>query len=244
MLQRIKDRLGNQAGNLMINSLVGSIVTLIIIGATGAGVLSMVLIHKAINEGSQVTHEMALTDSTFRSDVLWASTITATDSTRVELTVPGQNGRCRLSAWAVDTLADGTKDITVSVINYPSYDATVNPVRCSGTPDPASTQTIVKGADAATAFTYANQGGRELAYSAGTAALAGPATAPAGVKAAAWNSTKLAAVALDTASENSKGKRTQYRISQTADNLSVIQEAADAATHFVPEGNLTALPLP
>lgn len=242
MLQLARKHLGSQAGNVMINSLVGSIVMLIVIGATGAGILGMVMFHKAISDGSAATQEVALTDSTFRSDVLWASVIAATDSSKVELTVPGQNGRCRVATWSIIALGDGTKNIDVSVLNYPSFDAAVNPVRCSGAPAPANVQTITTDADPASAFTFANIGGRELTYSAGAATLSGPAAPPAGVKAQAWASPALAAVALNGASESSAGKRTEYRLSQTADNLSVIQEAADAPTHFVPEGNLTAVP--
>jgi hypothetical protein len=127
-------------------------------------------------------------------------------------------------------------------VNYPSTDSTVNPVRCSGEPSAPSTQTLITDADPASAFTYANAGGRDLTFTSGTATVTGAAAAPAEVPAKSWASTKLAAVALNTAVASSTDKKAAYRFAQTADNLSVVQEAADAPTHFVPEGDLTALP--
>jgi hypothetical protein len=49
---------------------------------------------------------------------------------------------------------------------------------------------------------------------------------------------------LNTAVAISTGREAVYRFAQTADNLRVVQEAACAPSHFVPEGNLTALPVP
>lgn len=242
MLRQAKRHLRSEAGNFMINSLIGSMVMMVVIGATAAGILGIAMFQKAISDRSEVTQEAAVADATFRSDVLWASSITATDNSQVELVVPGQNGRCRVATWSISPAADGTMTVDVSVVNYPAFDASVNPVRCSGEPSAPSLQTIIKDADPETAFTYANPGGRELTYSAGTATVAGAAAAPSGVTAKAWASTKLAAVALNTAVASSTNRRTEYRVAQTADNLSVVQEAADAPSHLVPEGNLTAVP--
>lgn len=242
MLRRARQHINNEAGNFMITTLIGSIVMLVVIGAIAAGVLGIALYQKAITEKSDVTKEAAIADATLRSDILWASTITATDSKKVELTVPGQDGRCRVATWTIGPGEDGKTAVDVTVVNYPAVDSGVNPVRCSGEPTAPSSQTIIADADPASTFTYANAGGRDLTYTAGTPALAGPAAVPAGTTAKAWVSPKLAAVALNTAVASSTDRRAGYRFAQTADNLSVVQEAADAPSHFVPEGNLTALP--
>ena len=242
MLRHARQRLSNEAGNFMITNLIGSVVMLVVIGAIAAGVLGIALYQKAITEKSDVTKEAAIADATLRSDILWASSITATDNKKVELTVPGQNGACRVATWTIGPGAEGRTAVDVTVVSYPAVDATVNPVRCSGEPTAPSSQTLISDADPASTFTYANAGGRELTFTAGIPAVAGPATAPAGIPAKAWASPKLTAVALNTAVASSTDRKTDYRFAQTADNLSVVQEAADAPSHFVPEGNLTALP--
>ncbi|ACL42092.1 hypothetical protein Achl_4141 (plasmid) [Pseudarthrobacter chlorophenolicus A6] len=242
MTRRVRQILQSEAGNYMITTLIGALVMLVVIGAIASGILGIALFQKIITDRSDVTKEAALTDSTLRSDILWASSITATDGHRLELTVPGQNGRCRVATWAIAPAGGGKATVDVTVVDYPSADSTVNPVRCAGEPSAPSTQTIITDADPASSFTYANAGGRQLVYTGGTASLAGPEAAPGGVPAKVWSSPKLAAVALTTTVANSTDRKREYRIAQTADNLSVIQEAADAPTHFVPEGDLTALP--
>jgi len=131
--------------------------------------------------------------------------------------------------------------VDLVVVSYTSFDATVNPVSCSGDASAPYTLTLVKDAAPTSVFTYANTGGRELTYTAGTGALA-DTTAPAGITAKTWAIPKLSAVALNTVTSNSTDRRTPYRFSQTADNLSVVQNAADDLQHFVPEGDLTAAP--
>lgn len=242
MLRRTRTILKGESGNFMISALIGSLVMMVVIGAIAAGILGIALYQKAITEKSDVTMEAARADGTLRSDVLWASSITATDSTKLELTVPGQNGACRVATWTIAPGAEGKTTVDVTVVNYPSADSTVNPVRCSGEPSAPSTQTMITDADPASTFTYANAGGRDLSFAAGAVTLAGPAAVPAGVPAKAWASTKLTEVALNTAVASSTDRRAVYRFAQTADNLSVVQQAPDAPTHFVPEGDLTAVP--
>ncbi|MET4144344.1 hypothetical protein [Arthrobacter sp. UYCo732] len=241
-LRRVKVRLQDQSGNFMVTNIVGSLVMMFVIGAIGAGILGLALFQKAITDRSDVTKEAAMADSTLRADVLWASSINVTDEHRVDLTVPGQNGRCRVSTWTITPTSEGKTAVQVSVVNYPSTDSTVNPVKCSGDPGASSVQTMITDADPGSTFTYANAGGRELAFTAGAVTVAGPAAPPLGVTEKAWASNKLTAVALNTAVASSTDKWAIYRFAQTADNLSVVQEAPDAPSHFVPEGDLTALP--
>lgn len=242
MLRRARQRLQSEAGNFMVSTMIGSIVMMVVIGAIAAGVLGIALFQKVATDKSDVTKEASIADAALRSDILWASSITATDSKKFELTVPGLEGHCEVSTWTVTPGNQGKTAVAVSVISYPSVDASVNPVRCSGEPSAPSTQTLITDADPSSTFTYANAGGRELTFTTGAVAAAGPVAVPAGVPAKAWASTKLSAVALNTAVASSTDKKASYRFSQTADNLSVVQEAADAPSHFVPEGNLTALP--
>lgn len=242
MLLRARQHLRNEAGNVMITSLLGSLVMMVVIGAIAAGILGIALFQKAITDKSDVTKEAAMTDATLRTDILWASSINPVNQYKVELTVPGQNGRCRMATWSIAPGTEGKTIVDVVVVSYPSTDATVNPVRCSGEPNAPTSQTIITDADPASTFTYANAGGRPLTYTGGAGTLAGPDTPPEGVPDKAWASTRLSAVALNTAVSSSTDRKADYRVAQTADNLSVVQEAADAPTHFVPEGNLTALP--
>ncbi|MFB9716953.1 hypothetical protein [Arthrobacter methylotrophus] len=225
----------------MITTLVGSFVMLIVIGAIGASIVGITLFQQAVLSRSDITKQAALTDSAFRSDVLWASAITPTDSHNLAMTVPGKDGHCRVSTWTIATTAS-TTTVTNSVVSYPSFDATVNPVQCSGTASDPSTQTMNGDASADSSFTFANAGGRTLTVTSGSTALDGSTAVPAGIDPKAWGSVKIAAVALNTVMDSSTDHSVPYRFAQTADNLSIVQEATDAPTHFVPEGDLTALP--
>lgn len=101
------------------------------------------------------------------------------------------------------------------MVTYPLTDSTVNPVRCSGEGSAPSTQALITDADPTSTFTYANAGGRDLSFAAGTGTLGGPAAVPAGVPAKAWASMKLSAVALHTAVASSTDRRAVYRFAQS-----------------------------
>ncbi|NVM96064.1 hypothetical protein [Arthrobacter wenxiniae] len=184
---------------------------------------------------------MSITDATFRSDVLWASSITATDQHQVQMTVPGQDGGCQIATWTI-TAVGAVTNVQASTVSYPGCDATANPVTCSGTPSPASVQTFMGDAAPDSTFTYANAAGRPLTLTAGATTLGGSDTPPSGITAKQWASPGLGAVALNTGQGATSTAATGYRFAQTADNLSVVPGPADAPTHFVPEGDLTALP--
>lgn len=241
-MTRFRRLISDESGNFMISSLVGSIVMTVVVGAIAAGILGIALYQKAITERSAVTNEAAIADSTLRTDILWASSVKAIDHNEVELTVPGQDGRCRTATWTISPGVEAKTAVNVTVTNYPTTDADANPVRCSGEAGSPSTQTIIADADPESSFSYSNAGGREMTFSSGVPILEGPDNAPSGIQPKTWGSTKLAAIALNTAVASSSEQKTVYRFAQSADNLSVTQEVADAPSHFVPEGDLTALP--
>jgi hypothetical protein len=243
MLERARELLKGEGGNFMITTLVGSFVMLIVIGAIGASIVGITLFQQAVLSRSDITKQAALADSAFRTDVLWASAITPTDNHNLALTVPGQDGHCRVSTWTIAT-SGGTTTVTNTVVSYPSFDATVNPVQCSGAASAPSTQIMNGDASSDSSFTFANAGGRALTVTSGSAALDGNTTVPAGVDPKVWGSPRVAAVALNTVMDSSTDHSVAYRFSQTADNLSVTQDPADAPSHFVPEGDLTAVPTP
>jgi hypothetical protein len=240
-VRRTLSALRSEAGNYMITTIVGSVVLLIVIGAIAAGIVAISLFQQATSDRSDTTKQAAVTDSTFRNDVLWASSITPTDSHKVQMTVPGQDGQCKVSTWTISAAA-GLTTVDVSVVTYPSFDATATPVACSGAASAPSSQNMISDADPASTFTYANPGGRGLTYTSGSGTIAGSSTAPTGVPPKLWVSPRLGAVALNTSVAYSSPRKADYRVSQTADNLDIAAQAADAPGHFIPEGDLTALP--
>ena len=213
---------------------------LIVAGAIATGIVGLLAFQGAVNDRTAVTKEVSLADSVFRSDVQWASAIAVTDARTVELTVPGRNGLCKLATW---TIAENAGKTTVSstVVSYPGYDATVNPVRCAGIGSAPATQTLIADAGPAAAFTYTNSAGRGISYTAGAAVL-DPAPPPSGANPKLWEVADTGSVTLSTDVASSTPRKATYRITQAADNLSVVDQPADAPSHFVPEGNLTALP--
>jgi len=71
MLARTFKTLRNEAGNLLITTLVGAIVQLIVVGAIASGIVGIMLFHKAASDRSEETGQVALTDSAFRNAVRW-----------------------------------------------------------------------------------------------------------------------------------------------------------------------------
>lgn len=240
MRRRIALLLSSQAGNVMVSNIIGAATMLIVAGAIATGIVGLLAFQGAVNERTAVTKEVSLADSVFRSDVQWASAIAVTDDRTVELTVPGRNGLCKLATWTITQTA-GKTAVNSTVISYPGYDATVNPVRCSGTGSAPATQTLIADAGPAAAFTYANAAGRAISYVSGAAAL-DLAPAPSGADPKLWESPDTATITLSTEVASSTPTKASYRISQSADNLHTVQQTADAPSHFIPEGNLTALP--
>lgn len=91
MIARIRAALSNESGNFMIQTLVGSIVSLTLLGVMGASIMSMTMLQAKTSLRLDITNQAALTDAAFRNDVLWASSINATDGKKLEMIVP----RCR-----------------------------------------------------------------------------------------------------------------------------------------------------
>lgn len=239
-MNRLCALLRNERGNVMVSNLVGAFVMTLVAGAIASSIAGLLLFQTSLEKRTGATRSLSMVDTVLRSDVLWASEITAPTAKSMQLTVPGRDGKCKVTTWTIDA-ADGKTVLNTTVISYPGFDATVNPVRCSGTGSAPSTQTLASDLGSSTAFTYANPGGRPLSFTSGTPVPEGPAEPPAGVTAKPWASTSLAAVALETVFDASTPQRAAYRIAQSARNLSVMPEAPDAPTHFVPEGDLTAI---
>lgn len=240
-MNRLRDPLHNEHGNVMVSNLVGAFVMTLVAGAIATSIGGLLLFQTSLDQRTGATRGLSMVDSVLRSDILWASQITAPSDHSVQMTVPGRDGKCKVSTWTIDT-ADGKTALNTTVVSYPGVDATVNPVRCSGTGSAPSTQALASDLAPDAAFTYANTGGRAMAYVSGAPVLQGPAEAPAGTNAKAWASTALGAVILDNGFAVSTPQRATYRIAQAAVNLSVVPAAPDAPTHFIPEGDLTAIP--
>lgn len=240
MDRKTKALLKSEAGNTLIANMVGSLTMIVVAGAIAVGIVGLLNFQLAIKDRTAVTKEISLADSVFRSDVLAASAISAVDQHRVELTSPGRNGLCKVSTWAVEPVG-GKTAVTATVVSYPGMDTSVNPVRCSGTGSAPTIQILVADAGAAAGLTYANAAGRSMTFAAGASTL-DSAAAPSGTDTRLWNSTEAGAVTLETQVASSTPRAAGYRISQTADNLSVAKQGTDTASYFVPEGNLTAVP--
>lgn len=241
MRRRVADVLRSESGNVMVSNIIGAITMLIVAGGIATGIVGLLAFQGSVNDRTAMTKEISLADSVFRSDIQWASTITVTDDKSFELIVPGRDGKCKVSTWTITTTG-GKTVLSSTVVSYPGFDASVNPVRCSGTGAAPGTQTLIADAAPGSAFGFTNTGGRGIIYTGGVPVLGGEPSAPAGIPAKGWTSTAVSAITLETSVAASTPKPAAYRITQVADNLSVVQEAADAPSHFVHEGNLTAIP--
>lgn len=236
---RIKEALRSQAGNVLAGALIGSMVSLLLIGVIGSGIILLVTMQAKVGLSNNLTGQITAVDATLRADTRFASTITPTGDRAVSFTVPGEAGRCRTADWSVQE-ADGETQLVRVVTQYPEYDATVNPVRCGGTPSSPETAVMARSIAPDTRFGYANAGGRELTATAGSLVPAAGDTRPASVPASKWGSSALASVSLTSSFGYGTATTRAVRIHQGAPSLSSVIGPADMPSHEIGDKSLRA----
>lgn len=238
----VLNHLRNERGNLLLSGVIGALVTLLMVGVIAGSIIGFSAFQRSITAIADRTSALALLDSTFRTDVQWASRVRPTDNRAVEFTVPAAGGKCRVSVWTAVTTGPTTV-VQTTVTSYPGINKTSSPVTCSGTAGTPLTQVLAADAAAGTSFGYTNASGRALKATAGVISFVDPAAPlPAGVTAKDWASLDLAAVALTTTLDASTSRATAYRFAQVADSVTLAPAGPDAPGYPVREGDLTALP--
>lgn len=227
---RIKEAMRNQNGNFLIGTLVGSIVSLLLIGIIGAVIALLVTMQSKVGAADDTTREVTAVSSALGTDARFASTIAPAGDRAVSFTVPGEAGQCRTADWSVQD-TEGATQLVRTVTQYPQYDATVNPVRCGGTASAPETTVMARKIDPSTTFGYANAGGRELVSGTGTLVPAAAGTRPASVMASSWNSGALASVSLTGSFGQDSVTPRAVRIHQGALSLSSVVGSPDMPSH-------------
>lgn len=234
-----REALRNQRGNTMIGTLVGSIVSLFLIGAIGSGIVLIITVQTKVARSTELTGQATAADAALRSDVRFASVITPAGDRALSLTVPGESGRCRTVEWSVRE-ALGDTQLVRTVNQFPEYDATVNPVTCRGTPSAAEVTVMAKSVDPVTSFGYFNAGGRALTFTGGALVPAGAGTRPVSVLSSTWDSSALSSVGLSGVIGYRTAVPRSIWILQGAPSLSSVVGPADMASHNVGEKSLRA----
>lgn len=238
MIRRVSAALRGQRGDYLAQSMIGAVVSILVLGVVAAGIMGASSFQAQLAVRSSVTNEAATTDSALRTDLTWASKIDVTDNHKFTVTVPGTDHKCRISDWAVVD-RDGSTKLVNTVYNYPSFNATTNPVSCSGTASAPNEQTMISSASPASAFTYRNAGGRELTYSAGAVTVVDPGAPPAGITKGNWDSNEATTVALDTTVGYTTKISTPYRFAQAGTGLNRTAGSTTAAErHFIQKGSM------
>lgn len=239
-MQNIRKTLRGQRGDYLATSMIGAFISLLVLGVVAAGIMGTSAFQAQLAVRSAVTNQASLTDSALRTDLIWASSIEAKDSTGFTATVPGADGGCRVSEWAIRDNADGNREIANTVYNYESFNPDTNPVSCSGNSTGRIDSTLVVSAAPNSAFTYRNTGGYELTFKDGEqeARTHDMASKPAAISAVNWNSTKLEAVTLDTVVGYGTDTATPFRFTQRAANLDVVANTPDGRPNFQAKGSL------
>lgn len=242
-MQDIRKILRGQRGDYLATSMIGAFISLLVLGVVAAGIMGTSAFQAQLAVRSAVTNQASLTDSSLRTDLIWASKIDAKDSTGFTATVPGTDGGCRVSEWAIKDSAEGNVEIVNTVYNYESFNPDTNPVTCSGDSTGRIDSTLITNAAPNSAFTYRNTAGYELTYKDGQqeARTHDLSSKPASISTVNWKSTKLEAVTLDTVVGYGTDTATPFRFSQSASNLDVVSNTPDGRPNFQAKGSLAAV---
>lgn len=237
MRTSFKDALNNESGNLLIQAMAGSIISLVSIGAVAAGITGIAQFQVKQQLRADVAHQAAVTDTAFRGDVMWAAAVNPVDDRRVDFVGPGPNGGCEASTWLIEDGAEKTQ-IRVTTTAYPALVTGAGGPDCSGEAAAPHSVVLIDDASPESVFTYANAAGRALSYAEGILEPNDDSAMPGGVDTDDWKDPEPAAAGLQTAVKASTAIGTEYRFAQTADHLPAPAPTADAPVHFVPEGDL------
>lgn len=237
MRTSVKEALNNESGNLLIQAMTGSIISLISIGAVAAGITGIAQFQVKQQLRADVAHQASVTDTAFRGDIMWASALNPVDDRRVDFVGPGPNGGCKASTWLIEDGGEKTQ-VRVTTTAYPVLGTDAGGPACTGEAAEPHSVVLIDDASPESSFTFTNAAGRPLSYKEGSLQPFDDGDMPEGSGKDGWKDPKPAAAALQTAVKASTEIGTKYRFSQTADHLPALTPTTDAPVHFVPEGDL------
>lgn len=235
-MRRLRALLVAEDGNYLAQNIIGSILSLIVLGGIMSAMAGMMAFQAALEHRTKSSNELAATATMFRADVLWAARLAPVDARTLDIIVATKDGGCKEVRWEVTGSGTGTKLVSTSR-SYPGFAAGTGPAACTGTASAPLVKNALDAPSADTAFSYTNSGGRTIAFAESTPAL-GSDPKPAGVTDAIWGSTAAAGVALTTALKVADSTPATHRISQAALHLDPVVAVADAPTYAVPLGNI------
>lgn len=207
-MNTLHSRLGNDRGALLGNTIVGSLLNLVVLGIIASAVIGQAYYQMSTGKRSVLTSSLALTDAALREDITWAGRITSDGPQSILLESTAPDGRCKAASWSVAHSPDGT-----SLQRTTSLSEEFTPGGGCGEPYGVSTETMMEGVDPAAAFTYTSP--VDAASAAGIPMVSLEVTA-------AWNTSMEAS----------------HRITQPASGLYGEAAATDARSIQVPEGDL------
>lgn len=225
-MKGLRRRLSGDSGAFMTNTITGAVLNLLTVLALASAVAGMAFYNLNTAKHGEQTAAIALAESTLRDDISWAGTVIPDGPRAVTFESAAGDGRCRAARWAITSGSQGI-NLTVST----SLSAFTADGRCENVPS-GEGDIMLSGVGPDSVFQYLNAGGRSV-----DEALNGE-PAPDGVRTAHWESTDVAAVALEVTAGYDTNREARYRISQLALNLYAKPSSPDAATTQVPEGNL------
>lgn len=90
----IRKALDNQRGNYLVQTMTGSVINLLVLGAIAAGLVAVMFAQAGVAAKTSVSNQINQASSSLRSDVQWAGNIPAASATEksVRIVVPGFGG--------------------------------------------------------------------------------------------------------------------------------------------------------
>ena len=148
---------GQRGAGTLPETLAGVVLHLIGASMAVAAIVAALSTYTFVQARASIAEQAISAESAIRSDIRWASAITADGPDRFTATVPDREDACLESTWEI---RDGA--LVNETITYAATDTTATPVTCAGEPSARASQRVINRLGPDASFTYLNIGGRQV----------------------------------------------------------------------------------
>lgn len=178
MIRAMTKVLANQRGSILAQNMTGAIISMMVLGVLGAGLVAVMFAQAGVASKTAVSNQINQSSSSLRSDVQWAGNIAATTATDKAMTVvvPGFGGgeKCKVVNWSIAPNGDRTELKTLTRVYQNSTFQASTPLEpvsagsssgvmgCSGAIVSERSEVLINDVGPDASFTYLNAGGSTL----------------------------------------------------------------------------------
>lgn len=225
--------MSDDRGSSLIATMIAAVVGFLLLALIASGILTFMNFYLSISSTNAVTAQKANADQQFRTDIAWASNIPSETSTADTFTafIPHlADQTCTEVKWGFHNVS-GKRELlrtakVFTLIIAPATNATATPGStagasiCGGQLKHEHSEVVISDAGAAAKFTYTNASAITLTRSGNEMAAAATPGATL-MERAAFGSTRIAGVALQTRVADSGNKASDLTVVQYSKSLEV-----------------------